>query len=134
MNIYTVHVNPKDAVPLETAIYIKEGFSWLATMLTIFWMGYHRIWWAVAGIALFYVANAYVEVQMKNVEIANVLEVAFLILIGFHANDWYRETLKRRGYVMMEIVSGKNEAEAEQRFLDFYLGQAKPLSSEHARA
>jgi hypothetical protein len=128
MHIYTVHLNPKAAEPLENAIFVKEGFSWLATIFTFFWMIYHRIWWAAIAIMVYNMAVAYLqETQILSAEIATIINVAVVVIIGLSAGDWYRDTLRRRGYVLTEIVSGMNEEQAEQRFLDLYLA-SKPVT------
>ena len=47
-----------------------------------------------------------------------VLQLGLFVYIGFSAFDWQRSGLKRKGYSLYAVVSGKNLADAELRFFD----------------
>lgn len=128
MKFFAVYIKPKAAEPLETALFVKEGFSILAMMLNIFWMLYHRIWVAAALLIAFNIALSYG--QFYNVISAPavfILNTGLLVFIGFEASDWYQQTLKRHGYLLLDIVSGKDLEQAQQRFFDNYIHQADSL-------
>jgi hypothetical protein len=40
------------------------------------------------------------------------------ILVGFHGNDWRRIVLERRGFRMLDVVTGADDMSATRRFLD----------------
>ena len=47
-----------------------------------------------------------------------VVLIGFVILVGYNANDWRRGGLARRGYLLADVVAGRDLAAAEQRFFD----------------
>jgi hypothetical protein len=63
-----------------------------------------------------------------NQDGALVANIGMLAIIGFEASDWYQAALKRRGYIMLDIVTGKNLEQAQQRFFDYYVTQAGALN------
>ena len=119
MKLYTVLVKEDSDDKLETALFIKEGFSFLAAIFQTLWALYHKMWLCAA--ALIVVAIGFF--LMKNygimkTDLVQILEIALLIFIGFSANDWYSKHLQKKGYIVYDVVSGKNEDEARIRFFD----------------
>ena len=126
-NSYTVYIKPQNQQPLDSVILVREGFSWLAALLTLFWMLYNRVWIAAVAILAYNVAIALIqEWAIISDDVVVVLNSIALIIIGYYANDWYRWALARRGYVLTDIVSASNEEQAEQRFYDHYLQEHSP--------
>lgn len=124
MKIYTVHVNPEEAEPLETAIFVKEGASVWAAIFQPFWSLYNKMWICAvlllgANILLGYLDMNYFVAS----EVLTALNTGLIILVALSANDWYRLSLKKRGYILFDVVSGDNEAEAQQRFFDGYISE-----------
>ena len=55
MQVYTVHIHPGDADPMENAILIREGFNFWAFLLSGLWALYHRLWlgfFAIVAVSL----------------------------------------------------------------------------------
>ena len=120
MSIYTVYINPKAPSPLETTVFIEEGVSFFAIIFHWIWMLSHKMWWQ--GIVTFIIMNIAVpymtEKAYMNAETATKILGALVIWIGINANDWWRNSLSRKGFVLYDIVSAKNKEAAEQRFYD----------------
>lgn len=130
MKVFAVYVKPKAAAPIETATFVQEGFSLAAFVLNMFWMLYHRIWWVAALVFLFNSAVSYAQIHhFISQDAALVLNISILAVIGFEASDWYQDTLKRRGYILLDIVTGRNLEQAQQRFFDYYVTQATAQST-----
>jgi hypothetical protein len=53
-----------------------------------------------------------------------LVQLALNLMIGFHANDWLRARLSRRGYIMADISAADTLLRAEQRYFERYLANA----------
>lgn len=121
MQVFTVHYRSEAAASrgglAEDALFVKEGFSWPAFLIPVFWLIYKRMWWVLAG---------YILVQTVMTGIAGFVGLgegaAFLcslalnLILGFEGNDLYRWSLHRRRYRLGAIVTGSGLEEAEHRF------------------
>lgn len=118
MNIYTIHIKENDPNQLENAIFIKEGFSWMGSVLHVFWTLYHKLW--LVSFILFAIEAILAFLQIKGYlseGVTEALKIGLLLLIGAHFNDLYRANLARKGYVLYGVVSGKNEDDAQYKFM-----------------
>lgn len=118
LHIYTVHIKPgakQDDLPL----FIREGFNVWAFALAFFWTLYHRLW-LVSAIAVAY--NVGVMWLLNHEIISEGTQFALLfgqqLVMGFHANDWRRTGLAKRGYITTGIVTGESLLRAEQRYFE----------------
>jgi len=50
-----------------------------------------------------------------------IVQMAMNVLIGFHANDWLRAKLKKRGYITADITAADSKLRAEQRYFERHL-------------
>jgi hypothetical protein len=117
--IYTVHINPSKAHPVEKAIFVREGFSFMAFLLGVVWALYHRMWWEAAFIVVIMsLFGAAEELKWLDKQSLLVLQFAFNLIVGFQANDWQRGALSRRGYIMSDIVVSDDKLRAQQRYFD----------------
>lgn len=122
--VYSVFVKKKHSNPLETAQFVKEGFSFPAFFLTLFWAAYHRMWSLCALLVILNVALGLLEMEgiLSN---STILIIQFFVqlLLGFEGNDLLQSRLKERGYILADIVSGQNAFGAQQRFFDRYFAR-----------
>ncbi len=125
LKIYTAHVKPGTANAAEKPIFVREGFNLFAFALTVLWALYHRLWIPALFIALF---NGTIMLLDKERVLSSVgvgvIQIGVNILIGFHANDWLRAGLTRRGYIFADVVTGDSLLRAEQRYFERYLATA----------
>lgn len=122
MKIYNVYVDPNEAEPLEGAVFVKEGFSFAAAVMSFFWALYHRMW--VVGAALFVVQMVLSLVDKKQIlhaDAVTILTTGLMVFVGYSANDWYGRNLSGRGKILFDVVSGKNKSDAERRFFAAYV-------------
>ena len=116
MNIYTIYTqdNQEDSDP----IIIKQGFSLIAAIFNIFWAVYHRMWLMAAitlgasAIPMLFQGNETYSV------ISSVCKIAIGITFGFMATEMREYTASARGFELTDIVSARNEAEAEMKFFE----------------
>ena len=137
MQTYTVYEkhDPPDDVEERAArlIFVKEGFAVWALMLPALWFLFNRLWW---GLFLYLALSTGLTValmQLNAGEAAIAWGGFFLNLIfAFEARDIYRASLERRDHVLAGVVSGRNLAECERRFLMEWLPQVRVQTDRQA--
>lgn len=131
MKIYTIYAKETDPNLLENAIFIKEGFSWLAAILHFFWALYHKMWWVSFILLAIGVSLTLLEINgYIALDIIQAIRFGLLLFIGSNFNDWHRYTLKKKGYIFYGVVSAKNEDEASYKFLTNMLQRNTFVSSQ----
>ena len=126
MITYTVYEPPAPAADrldrAETLVFVKEGFSWLAALITPFWMIANQLWLVLLGfIALAVLLQTGLWVFGINPRSAGYAFAALQILAGFEADTLKRWTLERNGWQTAGTVNGRNSEECERRFFDNWL-------------
>jgi hypothetical protein len=115
--IYSVHVRAWSATVDREAVFIREGFSWGAFLFSILWALSHRLWLgALIILALSAAVSLATDLLGVDPLTAGALGFALSLLIGFEANDWWRRSLERRGYVTAALIAAQSRLEAERRF------------------
>jgi len=115
--LYTVHLRAWSNEADRDAEFVREGFSWGAFVFSVFWALWNRLWIVALLIAGALAALALAEEFLEpGLVLAHAISLAVSVWIGFEANDWRRESLKRRGYAEAGIVAATSLAEAEFRF------------------
>ncbi len=122
MKIYTVYVKNGRRENLESAFFVREGFSFLAGIFQTLWAVYNRMWVCAAVLLA---VNIFILVLLKdeiiNPEVSAVVKIGLFVFVGFSANDWYRADLSKKGFKFFEVVSGENLLDAKRRFFSSYL-------------
>jgi Protein of unknown function (DUF2628) len=126
MSIYTVHEPPlkahESAPDPERFVFVRDGFSFWAFLLTPLWMLRYRLWLAFIGYVI--VAMALL-VGLRLIGASATIASALLsLLVGFEAATLRRFTLSRRGWRNVGIVVGDDLESAERRFFDAWTGKA----------
>lgn len=119
MRVYTVHIDPLSVASDGNAVLVPEGFSWPAALLTVLWALYQGLWdWALVLIAGAVVVGGFAALSGLDETGQAALQLGYMAIAGYGANDWRRWSLVRRGHRLTDVVSGANLAAAEQRYLD----------------
>ena len=103
-------------------VFVRDGFSFWAFLLTSLWMLRHRLWLVLLGYVV--VATALqVGVHLLDASATVMFAVGFLLslLVGFEAATLRRFTLGRRGWTNVGIVVGDDVELAERRFFDSWV-------------
>jgi len=125
MKIYTVHSKPEDRGAQHNPVFVKEGFNFIAAALPLLWMLYKRLWVPAVLILLFNLSFLwFMKGSILSHTSLSALDLAFRVLVGFHANDWLRTYLRKNGYIMADISAADSLLRAEQRYLERYLAAA----------
>lgn len=118
MKIYTVHMNPKADQPLEEIVLIKEGFSWMGSMLNFIWAFYHKMWLVGFVLIALEIFLSFLQLQgYCTPQVIQSIRFGILLLIGSNFNDLYRHYLTSKNYIFHGVVSGANEDEARYKFI-----------------
>ncbi len=121
MRIYTVFtpslLKGIDAVPGAEAV--KEGFSWPAFILSVFWALWHRLWLAAL---IFFAANTVLGVGLAlagaDALSSSVASLGLAATIGWTANDMRRAKLSAQGFAMRAPVIAATGETAILRYFE----------------
>ena len=129
MSIYTVHQPPLGSGATATEpyrfVFVRDGFSWWAFLLTPLWMLWHRLWLALL-IYLLVAAAVDVGLRALGASIFMLVVAGLLIslLAGLEAGTLRRFKLARRHWRNVGVVTGDDLEDAERRFFDAWVRQA----------
>jgi hypothetical protein len=121
MNIYTVYRNPNARSEEEILMLVPEGFSWWGFFfpLNIIWSLSHRSWlFFFISLALFIIYLVAMIDPFPHAQYVNITKLPVQLFLGVFMYDFYRLTLRRRGYHYVDVVSGKNDTEALLNYLN----------------
>jgi Protein of unknown function (DUF2628) len=129
MSIYTVHQPPLEAGAAAAEpyrfVFVRDGFSWWAFLLTPLWMLRHRLWLALA---IYLVVAAALDAGLRAVGASLLMMVVasllISLLVGLEAGTLRRFKLARRHWRNIGVVTGDDLEDAERRFFDAWIRQA----------
>jgi len=128
MSIYTVHQPPLDsgaaAAEPYRFVFVRDGFSWWAFLLTPFWMLGHRLW---LELLIYLLISAAVDVGLRalgaSVFTMVLAALSISLLAGLEAGTLRRFKLTRRHWRNIGVVTGDDLEDAERRFFDAWIRQ-----------
>ena len=119
MRIYSVHIRRGGLDPDRDIVLVKEGFSWSAALFAPAWALWRGLWASAAVMLLSLGGLIALATGLGGAGMAmGWVLVGFSSVVGFLANDLYRGSLERRGFVLQDIVAAPNRDGAEYRFFD----------------
>ena len=126
MMTYTVHEPPGTSADrierAEALVFVRDGFSVFAALLTPFWMLANRLWLALAGyLAAVLLIGGLIAVLGIDQDMAGWILFAGHLIVGFEADSIRRWSLKRQGYAMLGSVNGRSTDDCERRFFETWL-------------
>jgi len=118
--IFNVYEKPEAAEPTERVELVREGFSFFAFALNVFWLIFNRMWWVLLGYLVVLVLAMLGAQMLQLSEISRMLmQVGINLLLGFHAYDLQGWVLKRRGYRLGGVLVAESELSAQRRYYEF---------------
>ena len=129
MSVYTVYEPPlkaHESVPApERFVFVRDGFSFWAFLLTPLWLLRYRLWLAFIGYVIVAVALLVgLRLIGASAAVTTIASVLLSLLVGFEAATLRRFTLSRRGWRNVGIVIADDVESAERRFFDALVGKA----------
>lgn len=121
MKVYNAFLKIDHQTPMETTTFIREGFSLWGFIFTAFWLLYHKAWLPAAVIFAANITLSVLEMQgITTIAISMALQLGVSALVGFAGHDWIAHSLSKRGYSLVDIVTGRDIEDAQQRFFTRY--------------
>ena len=123
MNIYTVYRNPNAKSEEDMTMLVPEGFSWWGFFfpLNVLWSLSRRAWlFFFMSFSLFIIYLVAMIAPFQYVEYVNISKLPVQMFLGIFMYDFYRLSLRHRGYHFVDVVSGRNETEALLNYLNKY--------------
>jgi hypothetical protein len=126
MSVYTVYQPPlrrTDNMPAtDRFVFVRDGFSWWAFLLTPLWMLRRRLW-LVLTVYVLILAGIDTVLHVLGASTFTIMVVGALVslFVGLEAGTLRRLTLSGRGWRNVGVVSGHDAEEAERRFFDAWV-------------
>ena len=127
MPVYTVHEPPRrdDELLAHTArfAFVRDGFHFWAFLLTPLWMLRHRLWLEFIVYVLLIGGLTFAFRRFGIAQSAGLwVGLLLSILVGIEASSLRRWKLARRGFDNLGVVVAEDQAIAERRFFDGWVG------------
>ncbi len=107
----------------DGVIFVKDGFSWLASALPPIWCIANGLWLVFFGYLVAAAALGFSVTKLPGGAVwGGIAAIAFNLIFAFEANNLRRWTLRRKGFQMIGAVSGRTSEECERRFFEGWLG------------
>lgn len=118
---YSIYIKSEDDDPFAEMETVKSGFNFWAFLFNGFWAIYNKCWFLLLTIFLIQMLFVIsIKFALLSEELLNILSLIFNIWIGFEANNYKEESIKRKGYSLFDIVYARDSYEAKLRFIDKY--------------
>ena len=119
MIVYTVHENRDAASSEDRILLVKQGFNWLCLIAPAIWFIWRGHW---IGLLAFFGGAVVLSGLFWLTGIPDaagtIVMAGYQLALAFEANNWRRFALERRGYALIDVIAGRNLAEAEWRYFD----------------
>jgi Protein of unknown function (DUF2628) len=126
VTVYSVYEPPVPETDViaraDRLAFVREGFSWVALLVPLVWLLYHRMWIEFVVLILVYVGLQLAfggDAQGQALTAWAVLAIS--VLFAFEANDLRTASLERRGYRLAGVASGRDRVDAERAFFTKWL-------------
>lgn len=121
--LYTVLLKKNAPKPIETAIFVPQGFNIWALAFFSIWALFNRLWILFVVLFAFEILVQFMFFTEGTINHSIFIDLSIIVLhiwFGLEANDLKVATLERNGYIVFDVTSGMDEVEAERRFFDKY--------------
>ncbi len=110
---------PPSAERAPHIVVVKEGFAWLALLMPLLWLLWHRLWWETLFVLVVFVAVGVAASFMPVSPLALMgIHSLMNLAIAFIGNDLRCAKLERNGYEAVAVLQGNTQLEAEALFFD----------------
>lgn len=102
----------------RTALFIRDGFSFLAFLLPAFWLLWHRLWIEAAlALAAMLCLGAFGTALGLGGTASAALSLLISLYVGLEGAALRIAALRRRGWIECGVVQADSRADAEDRHL-----------------
>ena len=133
MTVYSVYEPPVPETDViaraDRLAFIREGFSWVALLVPLVWLLYHRMWIESVVLLLVYVGLQFAfGGDAQGQALVMWASLAISILFAFEASDLRTVSLERRGHRLAGVASGRDRVDAERAFFARWLPEQERLA------
>lgn len=134
MAIWTVFEHEKFGPEkrIERAVFVRDGFSFLAFLFAPLWLLAHGMIIVLIGYLALSIGASYAAATLFSAELSYWVSFLISFWFGFEAAGARRWALTRRGWQMMGVVEGRRRSDAERRYYENRLAP-DPVADETAR-
>jgi hypothetical protein len=108
---------PPGAPRPEDAVFIRDGFHWLAFIVPFFWFLWHRLWLEAGLVFAAMTGLAALEGVEGMPGIVAPVSLLLSLGLGFEAPALWMAALRRRGWREWGVVEAEGRNEAAIRYL-----------------
>ncbi len=108
---------PPGAPQPENAVFVRDGFHWLAFLVPFFWFLWHRLWIEAGLVFAAMIGVAGLERVQGMEGVVPVLSILLALGLGFEAPALRMAALRRRGWREWGAAEADIEGEAVIRYL-----------------
>lgn len=118
MNLYAVFMPPRPQA-FEQAVFVRQGFSFVAFALTPFWAVWRRLWLAF-GLWIVWAVFVALAARLANLEPGMALALYALgaLAFGLEADQFEQARLAQQGFGLDRLALGSSIDEAETLFFE----------------
>lgn len=125
--LYSIHLPAPYTARGAEPEALREGFSLIAFLLTVFWVLANRLW-IRAGVLVAVIGVAWAVATFAGLNMPGlaVITLAVMAWVGMEANDWRRAGLAKRGWREVGVIAAENQDAALRRYGDLAALSAEP--------
>jgi hypothetical protein len=113
---YVIFEPPGPPSPVE-AVFVRDGFHWLAFIVPVFWSLWYRLW-LEAGLVFAAMVGLTALERIEGMQaIVPAVSLLFSLGLGFEAPALRMAALRRRGWREWGVVEANGGDEAAIRYL-----------------
>jgi hypothetical protein len=135
MSVYTVHEPPRDdrrgddtLAHTSRFVFVRDGFHFWAFLFGPLWMLRYRLWVETIVYLVLVGALTYALGRLGIAGVGGWIAFLIALLVGIEASSLRRWKLARRRFSNLGVVVGDNIEDAERRFFDGWVADARPVT------
>lgn len=98
----------------DRALFLRDGFSWVAFVLPWAWLGWNRLWLATI-LAVAVEIGSGILANLSGFWLAGtLLGIAFHLLVALEGRHYLSEVLQKRGFTLDSAILAPDITTAEQ--------------------
>lgn len=106
---------PRGRAPV---LIVRDGWSWIGFIVPLFWLLWHRLWFAAFGVFVASLAIALLAQNPQWASLALPFNLLVGLFVGLEGQGWRIDAARRHGYRLADIVETDTQEAAELRFAD----------------
>ncbi len=112
----------------ERILFVREKFFWLALILPLFWLLWHRLWIGLLGWigAVVFIGIVIWALDLDQITAAAASLIPSLV-VALEGTELRRRKLLRRGFRDTGVVVAEDLEDAERRFFTRWLAREEAL-------